>query len=116
MNNELLARLAEIDAKRPITMTEEDAASLAAADAMDDGSAENINETIKRHSKTTKAQQKAVRRYVKKSYDRLDLVLPKGQKAEIKQAAAARGESVNGFLTRIIADALAQSQTRTLQN
>lgn len=116
MNEALRARLAEIDAKPAENLTRGAVASLAAAERMDDGTAENITDYIERKTKTTKAQQAAVRRYVRKSYDRLDLVLPKGQKAEIKEAAANNGESVNGFLSRIISEALAQTRTQAINN
>ena len=48
----------------------------------------------------SKAQQKAVHKYVKANYDRMELTVPKGQKEVIKAHAEARGESVNGFLNR----------------
>ena len=51
---------------------------------------------------TTKAQQKAVDKYVKANYDRIEFKAPKGRKAEIKAHAEARGESVNGFINRAI--------------
>ncbi|MCD7753897.1 MAG: hypothetical protein LUH41_05070 [Clostridiales bacterium] len=50
----------------------------------------------------SKAQQKAVHKYVKNNYDRMELTLPKGQKAIIKSHAEAQGESVNGFVNRAI--------------
>lgn len=111
MNKDLAARLAEIEAMPPVLMTPEDEASLKAAQAINDGTTENIRDYIRRKAKTSKAQQEAVHRYVKKNYDRIDLVLPKGQKAEIKDVAAQTGESVNGFVLRIISEALAQSRT-----
>lgn len=37
------------------------------------------------------------RRYNEKSYDRLAITVPKGQKAVIEAAAASVGESVNQF-------------------
>ena len=46
----------------------------------------------------SKAQQRAVTKYVKNRYDRFGLTMPKGRLDEIKAAAAARGESVNGFI------------------
>ena len=52
--------------------------------------------------KISKAQQKAVHKYVKKHYDRLDLTVPKGKKEVIKNHAAKRGESMNGFVVRAI--------------
>ena len=51
----------------------------------------------------SKAQQKAVHKYVKANYDRMELTVPKGQKDTIKAHAEARGESVNGFVNRAIA-------------
>lgn len=50
----------------------------------------------------SKAQQRAVTKYVKNRYDRFGLTMPKGRLDEIKAAAAARGESVNGFINRAI--------------
>ncbi|MCD8338441.1 MAG: hypothetical protein LUD18_14460 [Lachnospiraceae bacterium] len=54
----------------------------------------------------SKAQQKAVHKYVKNNYDRMELTLPKGQKAIIKAHAETRGESVNAFVSRAIAEAM----------
>lgn len=51
---------------------------------------------------TTKAQQQAVHRYVKKAYDRLELTVPKGEKEKIKACAAAQGETVNAYIWRLI--------------
>lgn len=51
---------------------------------------------------TTKAQQKAVNKYVKQNYDRIEFKAPKGRKAEIKAHADAHGESVNSFIGRAI--------------
>lgn len=62
---------------------------------------------------TTKAQQKAVHKYVKSNYDRLDLTVPKGRKEEIKAFAAAHGESVNSFINRLINEALGDSPATT---
>lgn len=51
---------------------------------------------------TTKAQQKAVHKYVKNNYDRMELTLPKGQKATVEAAAKAAGESVNQYTQRAL--------------
>ena len=56
--------------------------------------------------KVSKAQQRAVHKYVKANYDRLDLTLPKGQKDVVRAHADAHGESVNGFINRAISEAL----------
>ncbi len=46
----------------------------------------------------SKANQRAVHKYVKNNYDRLDLTVPKGEKDIIKAAAEAAGESVNAYV------------------
>ena len=56
----------------------------------------------------SKAQQAAVHKYVKANYDRLELTLPKGQKELVKDFAAANGESVNSFISRLIVEAMQQ--------
>ena len=41
-------------------------------------------------------------KWIAKTYDRINLTVPKGKKAEIQAFAANRGESVNGFINRVI--------------
>ena len=53
-------------------------------------------------SKISKAQQKAVHKYVKNNYDRLELTVPKGQKEIIKAAAENAGESLNTYVRNAI--------------
>lgn len=50
----------------------------------------------------SKAQQKATNKYIAKAYDRVNLTLPKGRKAELQAHAEQRGESLNGFIGRAI--------------
>ena len=50
----------------------------------------------------SKAQQKAVNKYMSENYDRINLTVPKGQKEIIKAHAEAHSESVNGFINRAI--------------
>lgn len=50
----------------------------------------------------SKSQQKAVHKYVKANYDRMELTVPKGRKDVIKSAAAAAGESVNAYINTAI--------------
>ena len=50
----------------------------------------------------SKAQQKATNKYIAKAYDRVNLTLPKGRKAELQAHAEQRGESLNGFISRAI--------------
>ena len=61
-------------------------------------------------SPASKAQQKAVNKYMKENYDRINLLLPKGKKAVIQDFAAAHGESVNGFINRAIDEAMARGE------
>ena len=51
-----------------------------------------------------KASTKAQNKYIAKAYGRINLVLPKGRKDEIKDHAAARGQSVNGFIVEAITE------------
>lgn len=50
----------------------------------------------------SKANQRAVHKYVKANYDRLELTVPKGKKEVIKAAAGKNGESVNAFINRAV--------------
>jgi predicted HicB family RNase H-like nuclease len=50
----------------------------------------------------SKAQQKAVQKYVSEKYDRVMLTLPKGRKAVIQAASVAVGESLNGYVSKAI--------------
>ena len=61
-------------------------------------------------SPASKAQQKAVNKYMKENYDRINLLLPKGKKAVIQDYAASHGESVNGFINRAIDEAMARGE------
>ena len=54
----------------------------------------------------SKAQQKAVNKYMSANYDRINLTVPKGQKETIKAHAENNGESVNGFLQRAIIETI----------
>lgn len=51
---------------------------------------------------TTKAQQKAVHKYVKENYDRLNITIPKGQKQAVEAHAKTKGESVNGLVNGLL--------------
>ena len=50
----------------------------------------------------SKAQQRAVSKYMKENYDEIKVRVEKGQKEVIKAHAEARSESVNGFINRAI--------------
>jgi len=53
-------------------------------------------------AKTSAAQIKAAQKWQAANVDRLSLVVPKGQRDEIKTAAAAAGESVNAYIIAAI--------------
>ena len=61
----------------------------------------------------SKAQQKAVHKYVKANYDRAEITLPKGKKAKIQAHAQAHGKSVNGFINRAIDNQIAQDKNES---
>lgn len=50
----------------------------------------------------SKAQQNAVNKYIRKNYDRIELIVPGGQKAIIKVAADSAGESLCTFIRKAI--------------
>ena len=54
----------------------------------------------------SKAQQKAVDKYVKANYDRIEFKAPKGKKAIIQEHAAKMGESATAFINRAIDQAM----------
>ena len=54
----------------------------------------------------SKAQQKAVAKYMKENYDEIKVRVPKGERAIIKSHAGALGESVNAFINRAIEETL----------
>lgn len=68
-------------------------------------------------SPMSEAKKKANKKWndanMKERYDRVQLVLPKGRKAELQALAEQRGQSVNGFINRLIDDALERERTHT---
>ena len=46
----------------------------------------------------------SINRYMAKAYDRISLIVPKGQKDLIQAHAEAQGESTNGFINRVISE------------
>ena len=55
---------------------------------------------------TTKASQRAVNKYMKENYDRVNLTMPKGKKDVVQAHATQQGESVNAFINRAIDEAM----------
>ena len=56
--------------------------------------------------KYTAAQKQSARKWDAANLDRISIAVPKGQKDTIKAHAEARGESVNGFVNRAIAETM----------
>lgn len=54
----------------------------------------------------SKAQQRAVSKYMKENYDEIKVRVEKGHRATIKAHADAQGESVNGFINRAIGETM----------
>ena len=53
---------------------------------------------------------RAVDKYVKENYERLNIKVPKGRKAAIEAHARGRGESVNGLVNALLRERLGQSE------
>jgi predicted HicB family RNase H-like nuclease len=50
----------------------------------------------------SEAQKRSSRKYNEKAYDRIELKVAKGKKAELQSHADSKGESLNGFVNRAI--------------
>ena len=61
----------------------------------------------------SKAQQRAVNKYVKSNYDEVKLRMPKGKKDIIQAHAAQQGESVNAYINRAIDKAMQRDDSAT---
>lgn len=59
----------------------------------------------------SKAQQKAVSKYMKANYDEIKIRIPKGQKEAVQAFAQQRGESVNGLIWGLLQDAMGVDKT-----
>ena len=54
----------------------------------------------------SKAQQRAVSKYMKENYDEIKIRIAKGEKEVIKAHAEAQGESLNGFIIRAMSETM----------
>lgn len=54
----------------------------------------------------SKAQQKAVNKYVRENYDRVNVNMAKGKKEVVQAHAEAQGESLNAFINRAITETM----------
>ena len=51
---------------------------------------------------TSKAQIKATNKYIAKAYDRLNIFIPRGWKADAEAHAEQKGQSVNGLVNDLL--------------
>ena len=56
----------------------------------------------------SKAQQKAVNKYIKNNYDRVNLTIPKGKKDEYRKIAKSKGISLNQFIIDCIEETISE--------
>lgn len=61
-------------------------------------------------NKNSSARIAANNRYNEKAYDRINLAIPKGDKARIQTCAARHGESVNAYVKSALYSRLAQDE------
>jgi uncharacterized protein (DUF1778 family) len=54
----------------------------------------------------TEAQKRATLKYDAKAYDRIELKVTKGKKADLQAHSETNGESLNGFVNRAIDETL----------
>lgn len=64
---------------------------------------------------TSKAAQRAVNKYMKENYDRVNLTMPKGKKEAVQAYASQFGESVNAFINRAIDEAMQRDTPATTE-
>lgn len=60
----------------------------------------------------SKAQQRAVSKYMKENYDEIKVRVEKGQKEIIKAHAESQGKSVNGFINEAIEEKMERDSKR----
>lgn len=59
-----------------------------------------------------KTSAKSKNEWIAKAYDRINLTVPKGRKAELQAIAERHGQSVNGFINNLIDKALEREQVQ----
>ena len=66
-------------------------------------------------SPASKANQKAVAKYMKNNYDEIKVRVKKGKKETITEHATKSGESVNAFINRAIDETIQRDEEGTPQ-
>jgi len=59
----------------------------------------------------SKAQQKAVTKYMKENYDEFKVRTPKGKKAQVQEHIMSTGESMNAFISRAINETMERDKS-----
>ena len=62
-------------------------------------------------SPASKAQQKAVTKYMKENYDEFKVRTPKGKKNQVQEHVVSTGESMNAFINRAIDEAMERDKS-----
>lgn len=68
----------------------------------------NNEQKLKKKRKLYQSEIDATNRYVAKNYDRMQFFVPKGQREVIRKYVQEKGESVNGFVNRLISEELSE--------
>ena len=63
-------------------------------------------------SPVSKSQQRAVNKYMKEKYDRINLLLPKGKKDIVQDHVQITSESVNAFINRAINETIERDKQK----
>lgn len=63
-----------------------------------------------------KTSNESKRKYNEKAYDRIQLVVKKGEKDNLKTHAAAHGETLNGFINRAITETVERDVKESANN
>ena len=72
-----------------------------------------LNQDNRRQVMTvSKAQQKAVNKYVRENYDRVNVNMAKGKKEIVQAHAEAQGESLNAFINRAITETMERDSAK----
>ena len=72
--------------------------------------------TLKHYSMpASKAQQRAVAKYMAANYDEIKIRVPKGRKADIDAYAKTLNESINGLMNGLLRDALGMNEVEWKQ-
>ena len=58
----------------------------------------------------SKAQQRAVAKYIKNNYDEIKVRMPKGKKEQIRTAAESAGKSLNSYINEAIDEKMQTEQ------